>query len=97
MKKDNLIKSIIILSIIIGFSACGGGGDDASFKNSEERIQIEDCNSTTVVTIPADYTTMQSGDVLVQEATNTTVTTYHDVNNTKKVCTQSGIAFLIRK
>lgn len=90
-----LIKLIAIPTIIIGFSACGGGESDAHFRDAQEKIFVIDCNTSGAV-IPDDYITMLSGDVLVQEADNTVVTTYHDINGNKKVCTDSGIAYLIR-
>jgi len=87
-----LITTAVIGTIIIGFSACS---DDGQFKNAQDKIFITDCNQTGVV-IPDGYISMLSGDTLVQEANNTVVTTYHDINGTKKVCADSGIAYLIR-
>jgi len=96
--KIKLLTTIIITTTTLFFSGCGGGGggSDAHFKNADTKITIIDCNAN-VATIPDDYTTMLSGDVLVNETANTTITTYHDINGTKKVCTVSGIAHLIRK
>jgi len=89
--------SITIMTFITAlfFSACGGGGDDGHFRNADSKITIVDCNvsNTTVL----DYTPMLSGDVLVNQTDNTSVETYHDINGTKKVCTVSGVAYLIRK
>jgi len=91
------LLNVLVLSLtMLLFSACGGGGgSDAHFKNGDNTITIIDCNAT-VATIPDDYTTMLSGDVLVNETANTSVTTYHDINGTKKVCTVSRVAHLIR-
>jgi len=91
-----LLSMITILTTALLFSACGGGGDDASFRNGEEKITVIECNAT-VANIPDDYTTMLSGDVLVNQTDDTVITTYHDINATKKVCTVSGKAYLIRK
>ncbi len=89
----NLMAISAMVAITVGFNACS---DDGHFKDAQNKISIIDCN-TVGVTIPDDYTTMLSGDVLVQEASPTVVTTYHDINGTKKVCTDSGIAYLIRQ
>ncbi len=101
MKINRLISLAIFITITIGFTACGGGGggsdggdDDVYFKNSDEKIRVVGCDSSTNM---VDYTTMLSGDTLIQEATNTTVETYHSVDNTKRVCTKTGISYLVRK
>ena len=90
----NLIAVSAIVVFTLGFSACS---DNGHFNDAQSKLAIIDCNDSAVVITPDDYTTMLSGDVLIQEATNTVVTTYHDVNGTKKVCTDSGIAYLIRQ
>jgi len=98
LNKKNMIKiaSLSLLTLLtLSFSACGGGGDDASFKNSETMIPI-DVNCTTPATI-ATYITVNSGDVIVKEEENTTISIYHDVNGTKKVCLVSGLAHIIRQ
>lgn len=88
----NLMAIVAIGTITLGFNACS---DDGQFKNAQNKILITECNQTGI-TIPDDYISMLSGDTLVQEANNTVVTTYHDINGTKKVCADSGIAYLIR-
>jgi hypothetical protein len=101
MKKRILVNSLIAISIAIGFSACGGGGggDDASFENSESKIPINvKCLETTpTVKDIATYILLQSGDVIVKAEDNTTISTYHDINNEKRVCFVSGSAYIIRK
>jgi hypothetical protein len=95
MKKDILILTLVTATIFL-MSACsgGGGGGDASFSQGSTNIAVVDCNST--VNIPDGYTTMIAGDALVQDITPTVITTYHDTNGTKKVCTVSGKAHLVR-
>lgn len=94
--KMKLLSITMITFTALFFSACGGGEEDAHFKNSEEKISIIDCNTSGAI-IPDDFISMFSGDVLVHELPNTVITTYHDINGTKKVCTDSGKAYLIRK
>jgi len=88
----NLMAISAMVAITLGFNACS---DTGHFKDAQNKISITNCSSG--VTIPDDYVSMLSGDTLVQEATGTVVTTYHDINGTKKVCTDSGIAYLIRQ
>lgn len=93
------IASLSLLTLItLSFTACGGGSDDASFKNSETLIDITiPCQTTPTQTDIANYITVNSGDVIVKDDENTTISIYHDINNTKKVCLVSGSAHIIRK
>lgn len=96
MKLNKIISTTILAVLPLGFIACGGGGggSDASFKNSETLIPI-DVNCTNPATI-ATYIPLQSGDVIVEDS-NATVKTYHDINGTKKICLVSGTAHIVRK
>ena len=94
---NKLILLVTLTTIIIGFSACGGGDSDASFKNSETLIPIDiNCTVTPTVLDISTYIELKSGDVIVEDE-NATIETYHDTNGTKKVCIDSGIAHIIRK
>lgn len=103
LNKNNTIKivSLSLLTLLtLSFTACGGGGDDASFKNSETMIPIDINCSTTTPPDAADilnYITVNSGDVIVKEEENTTISIYHDINGTKKVCLVNGLAHIIRQ
>lgn len=91
------IKYIISISVItLFFSACGGGG--GSFSNAQEKVDI----NVTCVDNPSaanidSYITIQSGDTLIKEEDNTSVSIYHDLNDIKKVCLVSGSAYLLKK
>ncbi len=93
------IASLSLLTLAtLSFTACGGGSDDASFANSETLIDITiPCQTTPTTTDIANYITVSSGDVIVKDDDNTTISIYHDINNTKKVCLVSGLAHIIRK
>ncbi|MEA3354288.1 MAG: hypothetical protein U9Q33_10785 [Campylobacterota bacterium] len=93
--KNRLVKIMIIFTTALFFSACGGSGDDASFRDAGEKIEVIDCDAN-VSTIPDGYTSMYSGELLINETTDTVITTYHDIDGIKKVCTVSGSAYLIR-
>ena len=98
LNKHNRIKiaTLSLLTLLtLSFTACGGGSDDASFANSETMIDI-DVNCTTPATI-STYITLHSGDAVVKDDDNTTISIYHDVNGTKKVCLESGSAHIIRQ
>lgn len=93
------IVSVSILAIIM-FTACGGGGGDgASFSNSETLIDITiPCvtNNPTSIDI-SNYVTLYSGDVIVKDSANAQVSIYHDVNGTKKVCLVIPSAHIVRQ
>jgi hypothetical protein len=101
LNKRNMIKiaSLSLLTLItVSFTACGGGGDDASFTNSENLVDITiPCQTTPTTTDIANYITVNSGDVIVKEEDNTTISIYHDINGTKKVCLVSGSAHIIKQ
>lgn len=87
----NIYKILTPISLALILSACGG--DEASYKNSEEQIPIVECNTTETI----KYTPIQINDTLVKTDTNTSVQIVHDSNDTKKVCTTIGSAYLLRK
>ena len=95
MKIKHILSIITFGVISLSFTACGGGSE-SSFSNSEEIIPIVDCNLTGAV-IPTDFTTMESKDAIVKKVDETTITTYHDVSGNKKICTDIGSAYLLRK
>lgn len=85
-------KFYLIIPLALIFSACGGGGDSASFSDAQTQITIVDCNNTN-----PQYTNIEDKDVLVKDSQNTQITIIHDSNNTKKVCVISGSAHLVRE
>ena len=91
------MKKIILIALsalaAVSFTACSG---DAHFKDATQLISIINCNDALVITIPDDYTAMQSDDVLVKDVTPTVISVYHDATGSKRVCTVSGTAHLIR-
>ena len=103
--KLNIKILLTITTIIIGFSACGGGSGDTTFGSatgsgdttlgSGEIIIPIDVNCTTPATI-ATYIPLQSGDTIIKEDDNTSVNIYHDLDGTKKVCLDSGKAHILR-
>lgn len=93
MKIFKILKVAFVGFMAIGFIACT---NDGSFKNSENLIPVIDCN-TTGVTVPDDFTTLKSGDVIVKDVIPTVITTYHSPDDIKKICVVDGIAHLIRK
>ena len=86
----NIIYLVASVLIAISFNACG------SSSSSTSTIQIPiDVNCTTPATINT-YIPLQSGDSIVPQEDNTTVSTYHDINGTKRVCLVSGSAYIER-
>jgi hypothetical protein len=84
------IKGTLLIAGIVGLSSCGGGGS---------------CPTTEVLAIEAtcsanhdlsSYISLQSGDIITKEELNTTINIFHDQDNQKVVCIESGKASIIR-
>jgi len=89
------MKTIIKLSLIsltlIALSSCGGGG---SCPDSTHVLALDvQCNANNDL---STYIALQSGDIVSKEETNTTINIFHDQNNAKVACIQSGRAVIIR-
>jgi len=96
LNKKNIIKVAMLSLLTLGFSACGGGSD-ASFENSETIIPVTiDCVTTPDSNDIATYITLSSGDVIVKDDDNTSVSIYHDINGTKKICLEYGVAHIVK-
>lgn len=95
MMKLNIKRTYVIITFVaasIGFIACGEG--DSHFKNDTQTIPI-----TIACTTPAvidTYITLQSNDVIVKDSSDTSIIIYHDQDNIKKVCLESGSAHIVR-
>lgn len=90
MKK--IITCISVIAAISFFTACSGGGD-ANYGGTSTKVTIVDCNSSLVI---SDYTTLESGDTIIKDEDNTTVSTYHDIDGNKTICILSGSAYILR-
>lgn len=88
----NIYVTIMVSVIGTLFSACSGGGSggegDASFDTGEEKITITACEN---------YIITQENDLLIKDEENTNIKVLHDINGTKRVCTLSGSAHIIRE
>lgn len=93
MKK--IYSIILLIAVSLNFTACGGGGGDASFKNAVIDINIS-CVLAPTSNDFNSYLTLYSGDEIVNDEPNTLVTTYHNINGEKKVCLNSGKAHIVR-
>ena len=95
MKK--ILTIMAVTFITIGFNACSGGGGNASFENGETIIPITiACETTPTATDIDNYETLLSGDAIVKDDVNTTVSIYHDIDGNKKICLVSGTAHIVR-
>lgn len=95
MKKNYLL--IILLGIGLGLSGCGNGVD--GFQESNETVAVEKIGITITCTTPAtlsDYIELKSGDTIVKDEESSIIKLYHDENNLKRVCLQSGKAHVER-
>lgn len=94
--QKKIIPVTIATLVSIVLSACGGGG--SSFSNTQNIIAI-DVSCTTPAAITS-YIPLQSGDTITIGSGSPSITTYHDVNGTKRVCldpSTSGSANIIRQ
>ena len=89
MKLKDTIKTLSLTTLIISFTACGGGG------SSNEEPIVEHTETTIDITIPCltnpsvgdieNYITLESGDTITKEG-DVTIITYHDSDGEKRVC-----------
>ena len=96
----------LMIVVAISFTACGG-----SSSNTNESIVLgviaEDNNNSYSEKIEIDvecaipesidsYIELQKGDKIIKEETNSTIGVYHDENSMKRVCLDSGVAYIER-
>ena len=97
MRLSKIIVPVLISVIAISFNACTADdtvGDDIATTQS---ININAmCTATSTDNDIASYTTTLSGDSIVQDENNTTLSMFIDATNTKKVCLVSGRAHIVR-
>lgn len=98
MKTINKIKiAVILIFTALIFTACGGGGSEASFSNAQQKDLINiNCISNPSNSDIESYIILNSGDTLVKEDNNATVSIYHDVDGIKRVCRESGSSYILR-
>ena len=97
MKK--YLTYLLSLAVILGFTACGTGSEDASFKSTETIVSLTGITCVTGTPTANDiagYETLFSSDVIVKDEDNTTIAIYHDVDGLKKVCLVNGSAHIVR-
>ena len=90
-------KIIITLTLIftsLWFNSCGGGGSGGA-SVTQIQITVACVTSPTLTDIDA-YITLLSGDTIVKDEDNTTISTFHDIDGVKKVCLVSGSAHIVR-
>jgi ABC-type Fe3+-hydroxamate transport system substrate-binding protein len=82
MKKIFLIVSIVLVGV---FTGCGGGGGGSSFSSGSTAVVL--CST-------GNYSTLKSGDTVVNDSAGTTVKILHNSNGTKSICVQTGSAHI---
>ena len=92
------IKNIILTGLItlstVSFTACSDG--EVYFQNTSIIIDT-DCVVDPDFDDISTYITIYSGDVIVKEDMNSSISTYHDITGHKSVCRISGKSYIIRK
>lgn len=97
--KNKINLAVISIFTALVFAACGGGGggSDASFSNAQQKDDINiACKTNPDTSDIATYIDLFSGDIIVKVDNNATVSIYHDVNGTKKVCRVTGSSYILR-
>ena len=96
MKKSYLLT--ILLGIGLGLSGCGSSSVDG-FQESDDAATVEkiviSIGCTTPITL-SEYIELKSGDKIVKDEEDSTVKLYHDENNLKRVCIETGEAHIER-
>lgn len=82
----NIYLIISSLSLALFLSACGSGSDGTT---NPSNVQVVNCDTNTTTTI---YT----GNTLVKEDNNTTVTITDIDSSSKTVCVNTGSAHIVR-
>jgi len=81
--------TLLILALIT-FNSCGGGSCPAT---TQVLAINAHCNINNDM---SQYTPLQSGDIITKEEDNTLISIFHDQDNNKVVCIESGKASIIR-
>ena len=82
----------------LGLSGCGSSSVDG-FQESNDSTVIEKIAIGIGCTSPAtlsDYLALKSGDKIVKDEEDSTIKLYHDENNLKRVCIETGKAHIER-
>jgi hypothetical protein len=96
MQRKQLQQMIVTVTTVVLFTACGGGSNtlEGFDGNSFEKIAIsQTCTPSDAVD---EYFTLNSGDRVMKESEGTEVSIFHDENSLKKICLNSGSAYVIR-
>lgn len=96
MKKSYLLT--ILLGMGLGLSGCGNNSVDG-FQESNDSTAIEKIAIGIECTSPAtlsEYIALKSGDKIVKDEEDSTIKLYHDENNLKRVCIETGEAHIER-
>ncbi len=90
----NIIKIALLGAVTIGFNACGSSVDCDTTVIAGTNIAINVvCNNTDSID---NYIPLQTGDVIIKEEENTAITIYHNEDDQKVVCIDSGSASIAR-
>ena len=95
MNVKNIVTTVIITGMTLGFSACSNDGSTEAASTVNIPIDVN-CISSASATEIETYITTQSGDTIVKDEDNTTVSIVLDANAVKRICLESGSAHIVR-
>lgn len=97
----NYNKNIITASVlaILSFTACSGGSSSSTSDpvQTPQNIAIDVvCEDTPDASAMQNYITTLSGDTIIKDTNDTTISLFIDSDNVKKVCLVNGSAHIQR-
>ena len=100
--KKQILKYTLPIIIALGFSACGEGGGSNAYFGRDGQVQIDidvECETNPTLLEIKKYITLLSGDTISKSGEDVTIVTYHNIDETKKVCKDkdsTGSAYVLR-
>ena len=89
MTLHTLRLAILISTLALGFSACSKSDGETMTTITSIAIDVN-CEANSTASDIATYITTISGDDIVQDETNTTVSIFIDADGVSKVCLEGG-------
>jgi len=100
MRTKLTVALVAIITIAISFDACSDSdtkSTDDSNKTVVTTIEIDvPCTVDTTTSDIESYITLESGDTIIKDEDNTTVSIFYDAEGNEKVCLVEGKAHLLR-
>eukprot|EP00767_Chilomastix_cuspidata_P008293 gnl/Chilomastix_cuspidata/9460.p2 GENE.gnl/Chilomastix_cuspidata/9460~~gnl/Chilomastix_cuspidata/9460.p2 ORF type:complete len:103 (+),score=5.65 gnl/Chilomastix_cuspidata/9460:29-337(+) len=97
-----ILKYLSICIIVLSFASDGGGGGSSSSSDGGTDTPDDNTDSTKTEIVSCldssnieEYTSLQSDDEIVKDSEETVISIYHDSDGNKKICVESGSAYIL--